>query len=147
MSSTEPKEQIDEISESTSGVTPEPPASKSKSYTPLKRTLSEKELLSIGSVSLMIENIERMEDEISSLKSFRDKFHETDKKEAILKEKLSAYKFAEIAYNLSISIGALLVGVAIKLWNQDFYGVLALGCGVALWVSGSIMKLGRMFSK
>ena len=115
MSSTEPKEQIDEISESTSGVTPEPPASKAKSYTPLKRTLSEKELLSIGSVSLMIENIERMEDEISSLKSFRDKFHETDKKEAILKEKLSAYKFAEIAYNLSISIGALLVGIAIKL--------------------------------
>ncbi|MCX9063940.1 hypothetical protein NLN94_23960 [Citrobacter portucalensis] len=147
MSSTEPKEQIDEISESTSGVTPEPPASKAKSYTPLKRALSEKELLSIGSVSLMIENIERMEDEISSLKSFRDKFHETDKKEAILKEKLSAYKFAEIAYNLSISIGALLVGIAIKLWNQDFYGVLALGCGVALWVSGSIMKLGRMFSK
>lgn len=141
------KEQIDEVPESTTEETQEQPSPKAKSYMPLKRILSEKELLSIGSVSLMIENIERMEGEISSLKSFREKFHEKDKSEAILKEKISTYKFNEIAYNLSISIGALLVGIAIKLWNQEYYGVFALGCGVALWVSGSIMKFGRMFTK
>ncbi|HHW9298813.1 TPA: hypothetical protein ACU3BK_000742 [Salmonella enterica] len=141
------KEQIDEIPESATEEILEQPSPKAQSYMPLKRILSEKELLSIGSVRFMIENIEKLEGEISSLKSFRERFHEKDKNEAILNEKLSAYKFNEIAYNLSISIGALLVGIAIKLWDQEFYGVLALGCGVALWVSGSIMKFGRMFAK
>ncbi|WP_262034218.1 MULTISPECIES: hypothetical protein [Serratia] len=138
--------QIDEVSETTPGVVTAPATTK-KSYSSLKRSLSEKELLNIGSVNLMIDEIDRMENEISSLKSFREQFYAKDKNSAILSEKLSAYKCAEIAYNVSISMGALLIGISIKLWENDVYGVLSLGGGIALWISGSIMKFGRMFTK
>ncbi|EKN5106720.1 TPA: hypothetical protein P0N76_000230 [Yersinia enterocolitica] len=146
MSNTD-SEQLDEVTPNTPGVKPEPPAPKSRAYETLKRPLSEKELLNIGSVNLMIDDIHRMESEISSLKSFQDKFHEKDKSEAILKEKLTAYKLSEIVYNVSISMGALFIGIAIKLWDVEIYGKLSLGAGIILWLSGSAMKLGRMIAK
>lgn len=123
------------------------PSRKAKSYASLKRNLSEKELMNIGSVNLMIDDIDRMETEISELRQFRTKFHENDKDLAVLKEKLSAYKLSELSYNISISLGALLVGSAKALWSVEYFGLLALTGGLALWLAGTAMKFGRMFIK
>lgn len=123
------------------------PSRKAKSYVSLKRNLSEKELMNIGSVNLMIDDIDRMESEIYELRQFRNMFHENDKNIAVLKEKLSAYKLSELSYNISISLGALLIGSAKTLWSIEYFGVVALIGGLALWLAGTAMKFGRMFVK
>ena len=120
---------------------------KSKSYASLRRNLSEKELMNIGSVNLMIDDIDRMETELSELRQLRSHFHERDKQHAILSEKLAAYKLAELSYNISISLGALMVGSAKALWTVDYFGIAALAGGLALWATGTAMKFGRMFVK
>ncbi len=103
--------------------------------------------MNIGSVNLMIDDIERMDAELVELRGLRREYHEKDKAHAILSEKLAAYKLAELSYNISISLGALLVGAAKSLWGVEYYGLIALVGGLALWISGSAMKFGRMFVK
>lgn len=120
---------------------------KAKSYATLRRNLSEKELMNIGSVNLMIDDIERMEAELHDLRRLRPDYHAKDKQHAILVEKLAAYKLSELSYNISISLGALLVGSAKSLWAVDYFGVAALAGGLTLWVTGTAMKFGRMFVK
>lgn len=120
---------------------------KAKSYDSLRRKLREEELMNIGSVNLMIDDIERMDAELAELRQLRREYHEKDKSHAILSEKLSAYKLAELSYNISISLGALLVGAAKALWDVEYYGWVALIGGLALWLSGTAMKFGRMFVK
>jgi hypothetical protein len=120
---------------------------KPKSYETLKRRLSEKELMNIGSVNLMIDDIERMESELVELRQLRSQFHDKDKQHAILVEKLAAYKLSELSDNISISLGALLVGSAKALWTVDYFGIVALIGGLALWLAGTAMKFGRMFVK
>ncbi len=120
---------------------------KAKSYATLKRKLSEKELMNIGSVNLMIDEIERMEFELSELRQLRPQYHDKDKQHAILFEKLAAYKLSELSYNISISLGGLLVGSAKVLWDVDYFGIAALIGGFSLWVAGTAMKFGRMFVK
>jgi hypothetical protein len=109
--------------------------------------LDESELLNPGSINLMIDEIERMQSEISSLNEFRASFHTLDKANGILIEKLTTYKTSEIAYNISISMGALLVGSAKLLWDKEYFGLVALIGGLALWLSGSAVKFMRMISK
>jgi hypothetical protein len=141
--------QVDEEPSAPSSLTKNTPveARKAKSYASLRRNLSEKELMNIGSVNLMIDDIERMELELAELRELRPQFHNKDKQHAILEEKLAAYKFSELSYNISISLGALLVGSAKALWAVDYFGVLALTGGLMLWLSGTAMKFGRMFVK
>jgi hypothetical protein len=139
--------QIDEAPPIPSSGTAVPTTRKAKSYATLRRNLSEKELMNIGSVNLMIDDIERMEVELSELRELRPQFHDKDKQHAILVEKLAAYKLSELSYNISISLGALLVGSAKALWAVDYFGVVALTGGLALWLAGTAMKFGRMFVK
>lgn len=137
--------EIDEAPSNSNPIKLEP--RKNKSYESLKRKLSEKELMNIGSVNLMIDEIERMNLELGELRLLRENFHSKDKSHAILSEKLAAYKLAELSYNISISLGALLIGSAKSLWNIEYFGIIALIGGLALWVSGTAMKFGRMFVK
>lgn len=139
--------QIDEAPPNPNPGTAAPATRKAKSYATLRRNLSEKELMNIGSVNLMIDDIERMEVELSELRELRPQFHDKDKQHAILIEKLAAYKLSELSYNISISLGALMVGSAKALWAVDYFGVVALAGGLALWLAGTAMKFGRMFVK
>lgn len=116
-----------------------------RSYAPLRRRLKEEELMNIGSVNLLIDDIERKDEELDELKKIRTQYHKDSIEIAVLKEKLSAYRLGELSYNISISLGALLVGLAKPLWEMEFYGLVALIGGAALWLSGTAMKFGRMF--
>ena len=120
---------------------------KAKAYSSLRRDLSEKELVNIGSVNLMIDEIDRLQSEVGDLTAVRASFHEIDKKHAVLEEKVAAYKLAEILYSVSISVGALMVGAAISLWEHHSYGVGCLIAGLTLWVAGTATKLIRVAKK
>lgn len=139
--------QIDEAPEGIESSNEVTERKSARSYAPLRRRLKEEELMNIGSVNLLIDDIERMDDELGELKRIRNQYHQNAIDTAVLKEKLSAYKLGELSYNISISLGALLVGLAKPLWGVEFYGLVALIGGAALWLSGTAMKFGRMFIK
>lgn len=118
-----------------------------KAYMGARRKLKEEDLMTPGSINLMIDELERLQGENGKLQDSFGKMHEYDKNNAVLEEKLKTYKTNEILYNVAISIGALMIGSAKSLWDIQFYGVVALVAGLCLWISGTIAKIGRMFFK
>ena len=110
-------------------------------YQKLRRDLSEEELKSSGTQKLLLSDLDRLEDEVDNLKRVKDKFHEKDKSEAVLNEKINSSLSKEILYSVAISLGATLVGLSNSVWSADNNnGQLILACGILLVVGGLISK-------
>ena len=60
--------------------------------------------MNAGALNLLIDNLDRLEDEINDLRKVKQEFHVLDKRNGVLEEKLEIQKLNEILYNLSIGI-------------------------------------------
>ncbi|MFD0988463.1 hypothetical protein ACFQ1R_00010 [Mariniflexile jejuense] len=130
----EPKEGNDSSSEKTLH-------KKKGAYQKLKRDLSEEELNSPGTQKLLLSDLDRLEDEVDDLKKFRDDYYESDKKRAILDEKLTASISKEVLYTVAISLGATLIGLSNSIWSADNNN------GHIILFSGLILIIGGLISK
>jgi hypothetical protein len=77
-----------------------------KALSQVKRELSEADLATSGVQKMLIDDLERAEDEISDLKTFRDKFYTTDTELAVSKEKLKTRLSIEVISTGCIALGA-----------------------------------------
>jgi hypothetical protein len=114
-----------------------------RAFSRLKRELSDDELNSPGVQKLLLDYLAQADEEITTLKSFRDRFYETDKKNGILQEKLTANDAAEVVSTGSIAVGAAALGYAPSLWTSQPTGWLALTFGAVLTVVGISAKVIR----
>lgn len=90
---------------------------------------------------MLLSDLDRLEDEVNDLKSYRDLYYERDKEKAIIQEKLNSSVSKEILYALSISLGATLIGLSPSLLTtQNQYGQIILGCGIVLILGGLTSK-------
>ncbi|GLB47993.1 hypothetical protein [Neptunitalea lumnitzerae] len=110
-------------------------------YQKLRRDLSEEELNSSGTQKMLLSDLDRLEEEVVNLRKFKDKFHEKDKNEAVLEEKLSSSLSKEILYSVAISLGATLIGLSNSIWAaENINGEIILACGIVLVIGGLISK-------
>lgn len=108
--------------------------------------LSDEELTSPGARKLLLQRIAADDELIDSLKSFRDKFHEADKSNGILGEKLRISKADEAISIGTLVVGAAALGYAPSLWavtTPPHAGPFALAFGVVLIVVGIWAKVFR----
>ena len=120
----------------------EKPLHKKKgAYQKLKRDLSEEELKSPGTQKLLLSDLDRLEDEVDDLKKFREDYYESDKKRAILNEKLTASISKEVLYTVAISLGATFIGLSNSIWStENNNGHIILTGGIILIIGGLISK-------
>jgi hypothetical protein len=79
----------DEESEvSVAAVVPAQPKTR-RSWSQLKRDLTDEELTSPAAVKMLLDEVERLERENAELSGYRERFHEADKTSAILSSTLS----------------------------------------------------------
>ena len=93
---------------------------------------------------LEIENDElkkRLENENDKLSNYREKFHEADKKVAVLQEKNKTHLATEIISAVCFTIGAVLIGYAPVLWKSQPSGWIALALGSILIIGGIVAKV------
>ncbi|WP_114941749.1 hypothetical protein [Mucilaginibacter endophyticus] len=118
-----------------------PTLKKVSAYQALKRNLSEEELTSPGTLKLMLNDIDRLNEEIEKLEKFRDQFYACDKDRAILTEKLNTNTAKEILYSVTITLGAILIGVGPSIWVlSSIYGVIDVLSGIVLLIGGFASK-------
>ena len=77
-----------------------------RAFSRLKRELSDEELNSPGVQKLLLDYLAQADDEITTLKSFRDKFYEADKRNGVLEEKWRVHIAAEVLSTGMIAVGA-----------------------------------------
>ncbi len=107
----------------------------------LVRELSDTDLLSPGSIKLLLELNNRAESECEELRGYVQRFHEADKRAAVFEEKLGAQKAVDILYTVGVAIGTLIVGLSVSLREPGYtVGAILLGLtlfGCSVWAKAS----------
>jgi hypothetical protein len=118
-----------------------PSVGKRQSFRNIARQLQPEELNHPGVVKLIIENLDRAEDECEDLKSYMEKFHQADVDRSILREKLKTNKSIEVAFAVGVGLGCVIIGLAPTFWDATSRGPIALVVGALLVVGGIAVRV------
>lgn len=109
----------------------------------LTRGLSDEDLKSPGAQKLLLDSLVRVEEENAALRRFQEKFHESDKNNAVLEERLKTRIAFEIISTGTLAIGSAALGYARSLTSTPTGGYWALGFGLFLVSIGIWAKVIR----
>lgn len=125
----------------TADATAAPAKGRRRAYSAVRREMSEKEAASPIVSQFLVDEIERLESELSEYKEYRNKFHEADKKVSLLNEKLKSNSAFEIISTICVAVGGALGGLAPKMWETQPAGTIMAVSGFGLLVLGVVAKL------
>jgi len=118
-----------------------PPFGKRFALSELRRTLTEEELKNPGVIKLILDELARVDTECDSFRGYVDRFHDADKKAAVLEEKQKAVTSIEIAYGVGMALGGAVIGLSPSFWGKESQGIIALVVGAVLIIGAAIMRL------
>jgi hypothetical protein len=121
----------------------EAPKSRHRAFSKVKRELSDEDLNSRGVQMLLLDYLAQAEEEVAMLKSFRDKYHEADKRNGVLEEKLKADVAAEVLSTGTIAIGAAALVYGPSTWSNQPSAAIAVAFGAVLTLVGILAKVIR----
>lgn len=111
-----------------------------RALTTARRELSDKELLSPVIPKMLLDEIDRLEEDKTELAGFRNRFYDADKKVAVLEQKQKIDIAQEIVSLTCLTIGGAALGYAPSVWASQPTGAIALGFGIVLVLGGIIAK-------
>ena len=111
-----------------------------RAFQNVSRTLSDADLANPAVQKMLLDANELLELENSELRKYREKFHEADKRVAVLEEKSKTDTAAEIVSVVCFAVGAAMFGYAPSLWDSQPSGWFALAFGLALIIGGIAAK-------
>lgn len=109
-------------------------------FSKVRRELSEEELSSAAVARLLLDEVERLEHQVTELSEFRDRFHKTDTQKAVLEERIRKSIASDIIFGLALTVGAILIGLTPSLWATKPQGPISLALGVVLLGGGVILR-------
>ena len=124
-----------------SGQPSAPQAKGRKAFSSARRSLTEKEVSSPAIALILIEDIERLEEEKADLVDYRDRFHSLDKEHAVLRAKSEINLGMEIVFGVAISLGFGAIGYAPSIWSTGAAGPVIAIIGGIMVVVGIAAKV------
>ena len=105
-----------------------------QSFRRLSRELSPEDLRETGTQKMILDLLDRLEDENDELKEFKEKFHERDKEVAVLRERLKKSTAQDIVIGAMLAGGSLVLGYLPSLLLPTGWIALVVGglfsCGI-----------------
>lgn len=111
------------------------------SFAKLRRELSEEELSSPAVQRLLLDDIERLERQAFELTNYRNRFYETDKRTAVLEQRVKKSVASEIVFGVCLCVGAAALGYAPYVWNNQPSGYVSIAFGLVLIIGGIVSRL------
>ena len=93
---------------------------------------------------MLIEELERAEEEVGELKTFREKFHVVDKDLAVTKQKVKGWTAMEMISTACIAAGAGAFAYAPEAAHSSYGGWVAVVFGIVLTSIGITAKAIRL---
>ena len=90
---------------------------------------------------LILDELERAEADCEVFESYVERYHDADKRAAILEEKLKTHSSIEIFFGVGVGIGCAIIGLVPLFWNEQPKGYIALIIGALLTVGATIGRL------
>lgn len=110
------------------------PTGKRQAFRDIRRQLQETELANPGVQRLLLEDLERAEGQCDILQGYVARYHEADKRSAILEEKLRTQTAIEIFFGVGLGVGCMMLGLVPSIWDATFKGPVFLITGIILVV-------------
>jgi len=115
-----------------------------KSFRKVRRELTEEELSSPAAQRYLLDELDRLDEEVAELKTVRDKFHAADKRADVLDQKLQKHTSLEILSSGALLAGALALGYAPRVWDSGATGPILVALGIILIAAGIWAKAIRV---
>lgn len=90
---------------------------KKGAYTKLKRDLDEEEITSKGALKLILNDLDRLEREVTELSKFREDYHVINVKYNIKIEQLKSVNSREVFQSIVLTIGGAILGITPSVWS------------------------------
>jgi hypothetical protein len=104
----------------------------------IRRQLSDADLGSAGVQKMLLDELERTEAECEELETYVTRFHEADKKAAVLEERMRAQNAIEVMFAVGVGVGGAALGLAPVFWSTPPQGQIVLAVGVLLVVGATV---------
>ena len=111
-----------------------------QAFRKINRALSDDDLAIPAVQRIVLDELDRLEMENDEFKSYRQQFHEADKKVAVLEEKSKTTLAMESISVATLTIGAAALGSAPVFWKSQPSGYIILAFGLVLIFGGIFAK-------
>jgi hypothetical protein len=112
-----------------------------QAYSKLRRELNEEELQNPAVQRVLVNELDRLEDEAAELRQFRKDFYVCDKEKAVLEGAHKQKIAVQIVKDVCFVTGGSLVGIGPTLWSTQPYGLIVLLIGFALIICGVVCRI------
>lgn len=121
-------------------LSPPKPKGSRKSFGNLRRELTDDELQHSGTQKMLLDDLDRLENELLNARGFMEDFHKADKEVAVLKEKQRSHVAFEIIATGTTVVGSIFAGASFTTLTETDpqYGYLI--AGLVLVLVGLIAK-------
>lgn len=107
----------------------------------VRRPLEEDELSESGAQKLLLDALDRADEQLAELEKYRPRYYEADKRAAVLEERLKFSNALEVVFGVGVGLGGAIVGTVPYLWNLDsLAGVIALVIGIGLVIGAAVAR-------
>ncbi|MBX3666451.1 MAG: hypothetical protein KF834_12265 [Burkholderiales bacterium] len=120
---------------------PTPPTGRRQALRDLRRELTNEDLASPGVQKLLLDELGRADADCEILNGYVTRFHDADKRAAVLDEKLRTQTALEIAFGVGIGVGGAIMGLAPSFWDKQPLGYLTLTVGFLLMIGAIIARV------
>lgn len=119
------------------------PSGKRQALRNITRQLKDDDLASPGVQRLILDELERAETQCEMLQTYVERFHEADKRAAVLEVAARGEKAIEILFGVGVGLGGTIIGFAPSLWQSGNIGPIALIIGAVLVIGAVVARTVR----
>jgi hypothetical protein len=131
-----------EVAETDEIVTPTTSTSgRLQAFRQIGRELRENELANPGVQKLLLGEIDRVTTDCDNLRGYVERYHEADKRRAVLEEKLKTHTALDILFGVGVTVGGAIVGLTPYLSSKGISEGVALLLGFALIFGATMAKV------
>jgi len=112
-----------------------------QAYSKVRRELNEEELLNPAVHRLLVNELDRMEEEVADHRHFRDDFYKCDKECAVLRGARTQHLAVQIVKDVCFVTGGALAGIGPSLWHSPPYGLVVVLVAFVLIICGIVCRI------
>lgn len=118
-----------------------PASGRRQAFRDIRRQLTDDDLTSVGVQKLILDELEKAEGECEQMQAYVARFHEADKRAAVMEEKIRPTRSIEVFFGVGVGLGGATLGLAPYFADKPLHGLICAIVGGAL-IFGSV--LGRV---
>jgi hypothetical protein len=131
------------VAGASSGVPPNTvaPTGKRQAFRDIRRQIGEQDLANAGVQRMLLDELEQAESECESLRGYVDRYHDADKRAAVLEERMRTQTAIEVLFGVGVGVGGTVLGLTPVFWDKQPQGALMLVVGLILVIGSTIARV------